>query len=1021
MKRLFFSIALSISVLTNIFGQLNLPFSHPDALFVQAKEFFAEQKYAASMRYFEAFLAQNPAADQSQRLEADFYIAANAFYLQTDNAENLLDSHVAKYPNTPFADRADFMRGVIAFSQKRYKDALAMFQNIDDNQLTEYEQVDLNLYKGYCLIETRNFERARTTFLQLKKMNTRYNNAATYYYAYSEYMLGNYDAALPDFQAIADIPQYANIVPYYLTQIYYSKKNYVKVKEHADYLLKNNSENLNNAEIYRILGEIAFEEKNYTSAISNLKNYEKLFPQVLRNDMYILGLSYYNTKNYKDAANYLSKVTTEKDSIAENAYLYLGNAYVHLGDKNNARMSFQAALTTNFNAAVREEAMFNYALTTYETTPGLNSAQTAKSTAIFGESIKAFENFIQNFPKSKHIDEAYNYLSSIYLSTQDYTAALNSISKIQKPNTQILETKQYLYYRLGIIDFNQNKIDASIENFTNAINTTSAGKYAAEALFWRGNSYYKQEKYSESGKDFQAFFANANSKNSENLTAANYNYAYDFFAQKNYAQAKEWFLKYVNAEKSKKSNTYADALNRIGDCFFSERDFAKADNYYTQAAAANASQADYAMFQSGYVKGLQKNYDGKISQLNELIKTFPNSEYAPQAMFETGRAYIMKNNNNQAISTYNNLIQKYPNSQMARRAGLEIGMIYNNEGKSNEAITAYKSVISKNPGSEEAYAALGALESLYIDQNNTQAYLNYAATLGAMGKRTEHYADSISYLAAERQYISGNFEKVIPSLKSYLQKYCPGGRDCITARYYLADSYYQIKDKENALREFAEIANGSITKYTETAVMRCAEITYDQKNFAQSLAYFKKLLTFAQTTENKNAARLGVLRCSFFTNDYQSTISTANEIISDNYSSENTKNEARFDRAKSYLATNQSDKAVDDLKILVQNPQTESGAEANFLLAQYYFSKKQLDISEKTIENFIGKGTPYPYWLARAMVLLADISVERKDDFQAKQYLLSLQRNYTAQDDVQPMITERLAKIEQREKAKLVK
>lgn len=1020
MKRLFFSIVLSISILTNIFGQLNLSFTASDALFFQAKEFFSEQKYSASLRYFEDFLAQNPTADRSQLLEADFYIAANLFYLQSDNAENLLEAHISKFPNTPFADRADFMRGVIAYSQRRYQDALSLFKYIDDEQLTDYEQVDLKLYEGYCQIEMRNFEAARTSFLQLKNMNTRYNNAATYYYAYSEYMLGNYDAALPDFQAIAEIPQYANIVPYYLTQIYYTKKDYTKVKENADYLLKNNADNQNNAEIYRILGEIAFEEKDYSSAITNLKNYEKMFPQVVRNDMYILGLSYYNTNDYKNTTVYLSKVTTEKDSITENAYLYLGNAYVHLQDKNNARMAFQASLETNFNAVVREEAMYNYALTTYETTPGLTSSQNTKSTAIFGESIKAFENFIENFSNSKHIDDAYNYLTSIYLSTQDYTAALNSINKIQKTTAQILDTKQYLYYRLGIIDYNQNKINTSVDYFTNAINTSSTGKYTAEALFWRGNAYYKQEKYPESENDFQKFFDNANSKTSENLTAANYNYGYDFFAQKKYPQAKEWFLKYVSLEKNIKSNTYADAMNRIGDCFFAERDFSKADSYYTQAAAANITEADYAIFQSGYVKGLQKNYDGKITQLSQLIDKFPNSEYAPQAMFEIGRAYIMKNNDNKAISTYINLIQKYPNSQMARRASLEIGMVYNNEGKTNEAITAYKSVISQHLGSEEAYAALQALESIYIEQNNAQEYLNYASTLGSMGNRTEQYADSITYLAAERQYTSGNYDKVIPSLEAYLKQYCPGGRDCITAQYYLADSYYQTNDKENALRCFTEIANGNATQYTETAVMRCAEITYDQKNYSQSLVYFKKLLTYAQTSENKNAAQLGILRCSFLSNDYQSTIETANEIIANSIASQGTKNEALYSRAKSYIAINQDDKAFDDLKIIAQNTQTENGAEANFLLAQYYFSKKQLDLSEKTIEDFIDKGTPYPYYLARSMILLADISIERKDDFQAKQYLLSLQRNYITQDDVQPMILERIAAIEQREKAKLV-
>jgi hypothetical protein len=49
------------------------------------------------------------------------------------------------------------------------------------------------------------------------------------------------------------------------------------------------------------------------------------------------------------------------------------------------------------------------------------------------------------------------------------------------------------------------------------------------------------------------------------------------------------------------------------------------------------------------------------------------------------------------------------------------------------------------------------------------------------------------------------------------------------------------------------------------------------------------------------------------------------------------------------------------------------------------------------------------------MVLLADVYIAREDDFQAKQYLLSLRANYTARDDIQDAIATRLAAISERE------
>lgn len=1035
MKRTTIFILLIVCFIFSNFAQQNLIYTHPDALFNQGKELYSERKYAASFRIFEEFLAATEIIQAGQQLEADFYLAANAFYLRSDDAEARLEMHITKFPYTPFFDETNYMRGMLAYDKKRYSRALKLFSEVNADNLNERDRLDFLFYKGYALIEEKRFNEANTIYLRLKNMDTRYNVSATYYYGYTEYMLERYETALPEFISIRENPEYSNIVPYYIIQIYYNQRDFEKVKSEAASLLKNNPDNKNNAEVYRILGEIAYEEKDYKSAITNLKNYERIFPQVLRNDMYLLGLSYFYTNDYRNSVQYLSKVTTEKDTITENGYLYLGNAYIHLGDKENARMSYEAALRTNFNPAVREEAMFNYALTSYETTPGLGAKDEnedcescqkrniEQTTALFGQSIKAFEQFIKEYPNSPHIDESYNYLSSIYLSTQDYQAAYNSIQLIRKPNAQMLETKQYLLYRLGIQAYNQNSLDKAIDQFTLAIQATKYGKYTAECYYWRSDCYYRTNQPLASAADLKEFFADKNAKQSKNYVLAHYGYGYAYFAQKLYSDALGWFVKYTNLETDKKVNntTYADALNRIGDCYFTQRNFTNAAQYYSQAANANPKGADYAMFQSGYVMGLQKNYDGKITRLEALVRDFPRSEYAPAALYEIGRSYIMKENNDRAISTYNRLIQTYPNSAMARKGALEIGMVYNNQNKTDDAIKAYKSVIEKHYGSEEAYAALEALEAIYIDKNDVNAYLDYTGKLGPdMGKRTSTYADSISYLAAERRYLNRNYSEVIVSMSEYVNKYCPGGRDCINARYYLADSYYQTGDKDNALKEFRTLLEGGVNQFTEVATMRCAEITFDQKDYQSSLRYFRQLQNLAQTTENKNVARLGVLRSSYFINDYKSTVAVATEIISDENASASIKAEARYNRAKAYLALNENDKAAEDLKIISQNTQTANGAEAKYLLAKYYFDKNESDKAENEIFDFTQKGTSHQYWMARSLVLLADISIQRKDDFQAKQYLLSLQRNYTVADDIQGMIIERLDAISIREKTNLI-
>ena len=92
------------------------------------------------------------------------------------------------------------------------------------------------------------------------------------------------------------------------------------------------------------------------------------------------------------------------------------------------------------------------------------------------------------------------------------------------------------------------------------------------------------------------------------------------------------------------------------------------------------------------------------------------------------------------------------------------------------------------------------------------------------------------------------------------------------------------------------------------------------------------------------------------------------------------------------------------------------GAESKYLYGQYLYNQNAYKLAEAEVMDLIQKNTPHQYWLARGFILLSDIYIAQDDDFQAKQYLISLQENYRADDDIQEMIIERLNGIQEREK-----
>lgn len=991
-------------------AQQTLIYTHPDMLFEQGKEFYNQRKYAASYRSFEDFLKTVDKTQAGQIHEAEYYMVADAYELRQENVFFLIQDFLKKHPYTTFYDKVNSMLGVLLYEQKDYAGALAYFNRVNPARFGQRERVEFLFCKGYALLETGKYAEAADIFRPLRLQESDYQIDAIYYYAYAEYTLKNYEEALPEFQKIENEEKYKQKVVYYLVQIYYLTGDLAEVDRLSDFILKTYPDSPDNSEIYRIRGELAYASRNYQEAIENLQRYESMSSQMLRNDLYIMGISNIRTQKYNSAIPYLQKVTTEPDSLTENTYMHLGNAFVRINDKVNARLAYEAALRTNFDSRVREEALLNYALTTYETT------------SAFGESISAFEQFLQEFPNSRSANKVKTYLANEYMSTKNYEVAYQSIQKIAQPNDKILEAKQYILYQLGTQAFTLNDFEKAVNYFNLSIQNAPRGPYAAESYYWRSESYFRLNMPEKSISDLKTYLGMSNANKNRNYVMAHYGMGYAYFSQQDFRTSRRYFEQYTNLEKNKQSDVFADALNRIGDCYFYERDFSNAEIMYSRSANLSPNTGDYALFQSAYVAGLQKKYTSKISRLNDLVASYPNSEFVDDALYEIGRAYVMLNNQGNAITSYSKLLSMQPNSNSARKAALEIGMIYMNQEKLDEAIDAFKKVISAYPGSTEAYTALESMENIYVEKNDVPAYLNYAKSINMTlpGGVSANREDSISYIAAEKQYMGGNYSRAISGFRLYLNGYCSGGRYCTNAQYYLADSYYRTNDRVNALAEYRNVLKIQGNQFMEEACMRCAEITYDQKDFSTSLGYFRQFEGLAQTTERRNMARLGVLRCSYQLNDHQTTISIAGQIIADAKSASDVVAEAKYNRAKSYIATGNSSQALNDLKALSQDTRTAIGAESKYLLANVYFEQGSLATAEQEVLDFAKKNTPHQYWLARGFILLADIYIQQGKDFQAKQYLLSLQRNYTTQDDIQQMIESRLTDISGREKSQVI-
>lgn len=938
----------------------------------------------------------------AQDYQQDFLNVQRQFEERLKTSQSALNEYLETYPYSVYEDELYTMQGVLYTEKEQYKKAISSFGKVKAKNLSRSTEPMYYFYLGYAHLQMENYDRALSYMLRIKDKHSAYAFQARYYTGYCYYVEKDYQRALVEFLALEKLGGYDQVAPYYIVQIYYAQGEYEKVYQRAEELLKKYPENQYNDEMHRMLGEMYYQDSLYTDAVHHLEAYRSLCKEskkeILRNDMYLLGLSYYMTGKHSEAVAQLKSITLTADTISENTCLHLGHAYLRMDDIENAKLSYAAAIRYNINPVVREEAMYNYVQVTYLQ----NSA--------LGESITAFQDFIRDYPQSKYIDKVYALMADLYMTSKNYQSALSALETIANADMKIATTKQYLRYQLAVDALLQAKMPDVIK-WSNAIIAQADGPsdYKTEAYFLLAQAYYRLRQYAQCVEQINLYQQQPKQKASANKDLALYLKAYALFNQKNYVAAEPLFRAYISTKPATKS--YADALNRVGDCLFHARQFPEAIELYGQVASLKSTGADYAILQSGYAQGLLHDYEQKVLTLNNLIEQYPHSDYADDALYEIARAELQQQNNLAAIKAYKSILQHYPNSNLAVKASLEMGMSYRTLKQYDQAIEAYKNTIEKYAATEEAYAALEGLEQVYVETNNIGEYLVYTKQLSKMNMQTASSEDSLVYVTAELQYMLGHYPQAAAGLTTYLARFCPGGRYCTNATYYAARSYYQLKQYDEAIEQYSALADIQGNPYIEEACMRVAELSFDKKEYQTARYYFQRMSKVASSTAMRSTALLGVLRSSQKIGDGAQIIEAAERLLAQDNIAADVRTEAQYSRGKAYLKDGQYGLAVVDFTPVAKEVRTAWGAEAKYQIAYCYYQLGSIDMAEQEIMSFTQMQTSHQYWLAKSLILLSDINVARNELFQAKQYLLALQSNYKLQDDIFDIITEKLQDI----------
>lgn len=878
------------------------------------------------------------------------------------DAEALLEAFLREYPASQWRMRALLAIADIFYDRQEYAAALKGYNDVAAGALDSSLASSALYRKAYCLLKMADYDRAAAIYETLRD-DREFANDARFYQGYIAYVREDYRRASELLRGVRRNGMPAVMADYYLAQIAFLGGNYAEAARDAKALLTRSGIDAEfAAEASRIAGESLCYQGDYTQGLPYLRRYVASVSTPLSSALYILGVDAYGHGDWRGAVELLTPVSGEDSAIGQSAYLYIGQCYQKLGNYNAATMAFDKASAMTHDSHVQELAFYNLAV-----------ARMQGGKVPFGNSVGLFEEFLRRYPESELVPDVAGYVVQGYMTDNNYAAALAAIDGIAHPSDEVLGARQKVLYALGTRELQGGDARAALKHLDEAASMRRHdAATAAEATLWAGECRYKLGDYAGAVKNYNSYLRNPDA-DKRNKALAWYDMGYARFALKEFAGAGSDFRKFIAAAGAgTDSRLLADAYNRLADSQYYTADFAGAAENYGAALEADPASGDYPMYQQGLMKGLRRDYAGKIETLSAMTSRFPASALVPSALLEMAESYGELGSADRAIETYTALVGRYPSTAQGRQGQLLLAITYLNEGNRRQAMEHYKRVITSYPSSEEARVAADDLKQLYADEGKVGEYVAFINNVPDAPRPETAELARLTLLGAEKAMEQGREGDALASASEVVEKY-PDSPQAVDA--------LAIK----------------------------AEVEFRQGKGGDALKSYLALEQRASEAADVNAARMGIMRVSRDLGDNNRVVETADRLLASSALGASGKREVAFTKALALADTGRGAEAVEIWESLSADIDDLYGTKSAFNLAAYHAENKDDAKALEAVNRLIEANPPHDYWLARGFILLSDLLRRKGDTFEADEYLRSLKQNYPGSEaDIFRMIDERL-------------
>ncbi|KAF2516909.1 tetratricopeptide repeat protein [Flavobacterium salilacus subsp. salilacus] len=963
----------------NLSAQQSTIYTHELKDFERGVSLYNDKQYQAAQILFEKTKKENK--DMEVQADCAYYIANCAIRLNQLNADVLMEDFVEDYPTSTKQNQAYIEVAGYYFDQGKYAQALKWFDKVNEADMSNADRERYNFQKGYGYFNAGDKKQADKYFN--KVINSKeYGSQAKYYLGFIAYENDNYKDANQYFGQVEDQEQYKEKMSYFQADMNFKLGDFKKAIALGEPQLAKSSP-AEKSELNKIIGESYFNLKEYDKAIPYLKEYKGKKGKWNNTDFYQLGYAYYKQGDYENAIAEFNKIVSGNDAVAQNAYYHLGESYLKTGKKQQALNAFKNASEMEFDAKIQEDAYLNYAKLSYEIGNPYQSVP------------EVLNSFLGKYPQTPFKQEVQNLLISSYITSKNYKEALTLLENNKSPENRLAYQK-VAFYR-GMELYTDGNYQEAYALFKKSIAEQRDARFTARATFWKGETEYVLDQFSEALLSFKQFAQFAEAKSTPEYKNINYNLAYTYFKLKEYEQAANYFQSYIDSSKDDKVRLN-DAYLRLGDSQFVSGKYWPAMEAYNKAIDMKGIDADYALFQKAISYGFVARNEKKIEDLIRFTQSYPQSKYADDALYELGNTYVTENNTAKALQTYDKLVSDYKTSSYVSKALMRQALIYYNAEDDNKALAKFKKVVADFPNTPEAMEAVSTARLIYVDSGRTDEYATWVKTLNFVDI-SDADLDNTAFEAAEKQYLQNNTKQAISSLNSYIAKF-PNGISSLKAHFYLAQAYFSDGLENNSIPHYEFVIAKARNEFIEQALARLSQIHLKKNDYAKAIPVLKRLETEAEFPQNVTFAQSNLMKSYYDQKDYSNAVIYADKVMANSKIEDRIKSDAQIIIARSAIKTNDEAKAKAAYAKLLTIAKGELAAEALYYDAYFKNKEGKYEASNEAVQKLSKDYSGYKYFGAKGLIVMAKNFYGLKDSFQATYILESIIKNFTDYPDV---------------------